>query len=448
MRAPQVVTPLAASDPDGLAALADAVSMAGWPRDLGHFFAGLDVTAQPGRGTQPAGRGTQPAGPAPDGCRLFPHPKKGTRAPCEALPVTGTSPRAERAGTGGRAMTRPGTCGAGTSGDGIAQDRIAQDRTIPHGQPSELRTLFEDAAAGLKLDEREVIELQLRQGLAAGEVAAVLGVSGKHAHLLLSRARSDLESCLGVLLVGRAGRDECGELAALLTGWDGRLTAVLRKRVQRHIEHCTTCTVRRAQELRPSMLRNLSPAAALAAGAAESFRLALGAPAALRAHTIALALGRGPSAGAHSTVVLARAGSFGRRGFPRPARAALAGRRGIGALGARLRACCQGRAEVAVVAVVALATAAVAAACALAGSSAHLRPAANPNPSASAPAPAASSAVAGLAPARKPGSSAAPAPGTPGAAVPGRRAGRTARNSPSISGYRHLRSWIESNRLR
>jgi hypothetical protein len=447
MRAPQVVTPLAASDPNGLAALADAVSLAGWPRDLDQFFAGLDVTAQPGPGTKPAGHGTKPAGPAQDGYQLFPHPKKGTRAPCEAPPVTGTSHRGERPGTSGPGMTGPGTSGAGTSGDGITRDGIVQD-----GQPSELRTLFEDAAAGLKLDEREVIELQLRQGLAAGEVAAVLGVSGKHAHLLLSRARSDLESCLGVLLVGRAGRDECGELAALLTGWDGQLTAVLRKRVQGHIEHCTTCTVRRAQELRPSMLRNLSPAAALAAGAAESFRLALGAPAALRAHTIALALGRGPGAGAHSTVVLARAGSFGRLGFPGPARAALTGRRGIGVLGARLgarlRACCQGRAEVAAVAVLALAAAA-AAACALAGSSVHLTPAANPKPSASAPAAGPAGARPSAPGTRKPGSSSVtPAPGTPGAAVPGRHAGRPAHDSPIINGYRHLRSWIESNRLR
>jgi predicted RNA polymerase sigma factor len=39
---------------------------------------------------------------------------------------------------------------------------------------AELRTLFEEAAAGLNPSEREVIELHLRQGLAAGEVATVL----------------------------------------------------------------------------------------------------------------------------------------------------------------------------------------------------------------------------------------------------------------------------------
>ena len=197
-----------------------------------------------------------------------------------------------------------------------------------HAQRAELRALFEDAAAGLNPGEREVIELQLRQGLEAGEVATVLGVSRNHAHTLLSRARSQLEACLAVLLVGRAGRDECGELGAMLAGWDGRLTVLLRKRVHRHIEHCATCTARRAFELRPAMLLDLSPGAAMAAGAAESFRIAFGAPPALQANTIALATGHGPAAAAHSTAVLSRAGAFGRQGFPKPGTPA-AGQHGV-----------------------------------------------------------------------------------------------------------------------
>src|SRR3984957_5344935 len=131
-----------------------------------------------------------------------------------------------------------------------------------------LRALLEDAAAGLNPAEREVIELQLRQGLETAEVATVLGVSRNHAHALLSRAREQLETCLAVLLVGRAGRGECDELATLLAGWDGRLTILLRTRVHRHIEQCATCGDRRAQELRPAILLDLSPGAALAAGAA------------------------------------------------------------------------------------------------------------------------------------------------------------------------------------
>jgi hypothetical protein len=119
-----------------------------------------------------------------------------------------------------------------------------------------------------------------------------------------------------VLLVGRAGRAECEELGALLAGWDGRLTILLRKRVHRHIERCATCGARRAQELRPAMLLGLSPAAALAAGAALSLRFATGAPEDLRAHTITLATGQGVGAVAHRAAALSRAGAFNRVGSP------------------------------------------------------------------------------------------------------------------------------------
>src|SRR5215831_11366822 len=185
---------------------------------------------------------------------------------------------------------------------------------------AKLRTLLRDAVGGLNPAEREVIELQLRQGLEPAEVAAVLGVSAGRAHSLVTRARNQLEACLGVLLVGRAGREECGRLASMLTGWDGRLIVSLRKRVGRHIERCPTCFTRRAFELRPAMLLGLSPGAAMAAGAAESCRLAAGAPAGLKAHTLTLAFGQGPAAIAHRAAVLGRAGSFGKHGFPKPAR--------------------------------------------------------------------------------------------------------------------------------
>jgi RNA polymerase sigma factor (sigma-70 family) len=193
---------------------------------------------------------------------------------------------------------------------------------------ADLRALLEDAAAGLNPGEREVIELQLRQGLETAEVATVLGISRNHAHALLSRAREQLETCLAVLLVGRAGRAECGGLGGVLAGWDGRLTILLRKRVHRHIEQCATCGARRAYELGPAMLLDQSPAAALAAGAALSLRLARGAPDGLRAHTITLATGEGVGALAHRAAVLSRAGAFTRSGFPKPVHGARAGHGG------------------------------------------------------------------------------------------------------------------------
>jgi RNA polymerase sigma factor (sigma-70 family) len=238
---------------------------------------------------------------------------------------------------------------------------------------AELRALLQRAIGGLNPSEREVIELQLRQGLEAAEVASVLGVSRNHAHSLLSRARDQLEACLGVLLVGRAGRDECEELGSMLSGWDGRLTILLRKRVHRHIEHCATCTTRRAFVLRPAMFLGLSPLAGMAAAAAESFRLAEGAPAGLKGHVLRLATGQDPSAVAHRAAVLGRAGSFGRHGFPKPVHGAHAGlAHGSGAAGLRgLRQSRQGQAAMAAGTVLAVVIAAVA--FALTGNSEHVK---------------------------------------------------------------------------
>ena len=322
----------------------------------------------------------------------------------------------------------------GTSALDEARDVTDDSGDVAAGaERADLRALLEDAALGLNPGEREVIELQLRQGLETAEVATVLGVSRNHAHALLARARDQLETCLAVLLVGRAGRGECDELGALLAGWDGRLTVLLRKRVHRHIERCPTCDARRAAELRPAMLLDLSPGAALAAGAAISLRLAAGAPEGLRAHTITLATGQGVGAVAHRAAVLGRAGAFNRSGFPRPAHGGAAaghgaggrGTGGRGAGGARrsLRSSRPGVAVVTAAIVIAAIIAAVA--FALTGNGRTVPPAADPRPPGVAAAAATgaastpSSAAASAGPSRPSASSAAAAtPSTAAATNP------------------------------
>jgi hypothetical protein len=119
------------------------------------------------------------------------------------------------------------------------------------------------------------------------------------------------------------------------------------------------------------MLLGLSPGAAMAAAAAESCRLAACAPAGLKAHTLTLASGQGPAAIAHRAAVLGRAGSFGKHGFPKPARNAGA-KTGLlqHAAKGRLRSSPERQAAVAVgvLLAVAIATAAVA----LTGNTAHI----------------------------------------------------------------------------
>jgi hypothetical protein len=137
----------------------------------------------------------------------------------------------------------------------------------------------------------------------------------------------------------------------------------------------------------------LTPAATLAAGAAESFRRAAGAPAALRAHTIALATEHGSAAAAHATAVLSRAGTFGKQGFPKTAH----GVPGTGGAGPRHRARSAPQRQGAVAAAVVLAVGVAAAGFALSSGHGHGTPVADPKtpvPSADGPAATTSAAAA------------------------------------------------------
>lgn len=175
---------------------------------------------------------------------------------------------------------------------------------------AELQALLRAAVLGLNPTEQEVIELQLRQGLDVGEVADVLGVSRNHAHALVSRARTQIEVCLGVLLVARTGREACAELDTLLEGWDGQLNPLLRKRLNRHIDRCAICSDRRRVELAPAMLLGIAPLAALAVTAT--------APAGLREQVLHMAASNSPEAIAHRATVASHATQFGQHGFPKP----------------------------------------------------------------------------------------------------------------------------------
>ena len=171
---------------------------------------------------------------------------------------------------------------------------------------AELRVLLRSAVRGLNAGEKDLIELQLRQGLEVAEIAAVLGLSRNHAHALVSRARDQLETSLGALLVARTGREDCAALNILLADWDGQLNVLMRKRINRHIENCTVCADRKRRELAPALLLGLAalPIAAMPAG--------------LRAQVLRLASSNAPEALAHRADVAQRAATFGRHGFPAP----------------------------------------------------------------------------------------------------------------------------------
>jgi len=167
---------------------------------------------------------------------------------------------------------------------------------------AELAELVRAAIDGLNSGERDVIELSLVAELDGDELADALGVSRNHAHAQLSRARSQLERSLGALIVARTGRQTCPVLEAMLTGWDGQMTVLMRKRISRHIERCDVCRERKRRELTPALFAGAMPIVALFPG--------------FRQQLLRMLADRSPAGLAHRLTVANRAGPFGPNGFP------------------------------------------------------------------------------------------------------------------------------------
>ena len=123
------------------------------------------------------------------------------------------------------------------------------------------RRLIRATMAELNPRQREVVELSLRHKLDDADLAMVLGMSRSQAHALSSRAQSQLENALRMLLITRAGREACPWLDELLAGWDGQLTPRMRDLIGLHVEQCQACAGYRRRSLRLEALFSLLPAA-------------------------------------------------------------------------------------------------------------------------------------------------------------------------------------------
>jgi RNA polymerase sigma factor (sigma-70 family) len=133
---------------------------------------------------------------------------------------------------------------------------------------SELAELVRAAAGGLDERDQLMLELSVRQGLQGADLAAALGVTPEQGYTLVHRMRERVERSLGALVVARAGRRDCAELAGILGAWNGEFTILIRKRVARHVDACDTCTRTRAKAA-PIALLGAAPAMAMPAGLRE-----------------------------------------------------------------------------------------------------------------------------------------------------------------------------------
>jgi RNA polymerase sigma factor (sigma-70 family) len=203
-----------------------------------------------------------------------------------------------------RKLRSPEATADADDGETGYDEATTADATAQLAQQAELRELVHEALGGLNPSDRDVIELNVRHELEGGELAAVLGVSRRQVHGVVSRARVQLDKSLGALLVARSGRRSCAGLDEILADWDGQLSPLPRRRVNRHIEGCGSCGDRKRRMLRPAMQYGFAPLPPL--------------PPRLRYQVMALCSDDSPDAMEFKRDVARDAGRFGPDGFPRP----------------------------------------------------------------------------------------------------------------------------------
>ena len=144
-----------------------------------------------------------------------------------------------------RKRTTPTDFQSETTPDVVAAfDPNAEGATASY---DELAELVRSAAAGLDERDRLVLELSARQGLSGTDLADALGVSPEQSYSLVHRMRDRIEKSLGAFTVAKMGGQDCKELAAIISGWNGEFSVLIRKRVARHIEECSTCEKTRSK---------------------------------------------------------------------------------------------------------------------------------------------------------------------------------------------------------
>ena len=119
------------------------------------------------------------------------------------------------------------------------------------------------AATSLRLNDYELLELGVRQGMDAGEIAAVLRTRPEAIENKLVDAQNALESAFSSLIVIELGRRACVDLDFLI-GEDA-WSPSLQRRVAQHLQTCQTCAeTRSGYPTAREMLSSLLPVAAQA----------------------------------------------------------------------------------------------------------------------------------------------------------------------------------------
>jgi RNA polymerase sigma factor (sigma-70 family) len=135
----------------------------------------------------------------------------------------------------------------------VDERRIADPSIAAHDR--ELVSLVWESAAALSPQEYSLLDMHLRQGLDADELAEELGVAKGAIYTRLTRLRDSLDEAVTSAVLMRRGRRECEDLDALLERMGARtVTREVRKAINEHVKDCDVCSETKRRLITPAEL--------------------------------------------------------------------------------------------------------------------------------------------------------------------------------------------------
>ena len=134
--------------------------------------------------------------------------------------------------------------------DVVDADRLSDPATA--AEANEAAAVVWEAADGLDRDAYSLLDLHVRQGLQAAEIAGVLNITRNNANVRLSRLRRAMESATAALFLLRARGKRCAVLDGELSTHDAeRLSPALQQVIEGHAAGCAECSERRKRLVAP-----------------------------------------------------------------------------------------------------------------------------------------------------------------------------------------------------
>ncbi len=122
----------------------------------------------------------------------------------------------------------------------VDNTRLADAQAVV--QDKELVDLVWNSAAALSPNDYTLLDLHVRQGLSADELATTLSITRDNAYQRLFRLRNALADAVTSALLMRRGRRDCSNLATLLARVGSlEVTPAVQQLIEGHVKECPAC---------------------------------------------------------------------------------------------------------------------------------------------------------------------------------------------------------------